>query len=118
MLQYQEIRMEVYLIIGFIDMHGRIEWLIVLILTLAYVSGVILMVRSTKKRYRSRTFVYPKTGHRYYVEKIVKAKNPTTGEWHKSVLYRGVDDGQYYVRDKEDFLNKFIPMSNWNGNNN
>ena len=112
MLQYQGMKMGVYQHIGCINMGGIVTWWVVLIV-LVYVIGIIYLVRSAKKICRSRTFIYPKTGHRYYVEKIVKAKNPTTGEWHKSVLYKGIEDGQYYVRDKEDFLNKFINIEEY-----
>lgn len=56
-------------------------------------------------------FYYPGNNHKYVVVMEVKAKDLTTGKWHKSVLYKGVEDGKFYVRDLKDFLNKFIKIS-------
>jgi len=50
---------------------------------------------------------YPKNKHYYAIIDIgtIKMKNPTTGEWKTAILY---SDGKgLYVRDLEDFNNKF-----------
>lgn len=90
-----------------------VKYLIVLgVVTLVIVSWVYL-VKDTLKRVRSRTFVYPNTGHEYYVEGVVKSKDMTTGEWYEAILYKGVTQPGTYVRNREDFLKKFIPIEDW-----
>lgn len=65
------------------------------------------------KYFNSRTYVYPKTGHRYYVEDFLKSKNPSTGEWYKAVRYFGLEDSKYYVREYGDFFAKFVLLKDW-----
>lgn len=61
-------------------------------------------------------FYYPKNQHTYEALEEVKMKDPTTGEWKDAYLYTevlptGLHKGMY-VREKEDFLNKFQAVSN------
>jgi len=51
-------------------------------------------------------FLYPKNDHLYTVLLDVRMKDTTTGEWKDAVLY--TDGKGNYVREKEDFYNKFI----------
>lgn len=59
-------------------------------------------------------FYYPDNKHRYVVLFEVKAKDPTTGKWNKSVLYKGIEDGKFYVRELKDFLHKFVKLGDGN----
>lgn len=61
-------------------------------------------------------FYYPKNQHTYEALEEVKMKDPTTGEWKDAYLYTevlptGLHKGMY-VREKEDFLNKFQAVDN------
>lgn len=58
-------------------------------------------------------FVYPKTGHEYKLLLNCRMKCPVTGEWYDAVIYKGLDDGKYYVREKGDFYGKFIKLKYW-----
>ena len=43
-----------------------------------------------------------------------RMKCPTSGEWFDAVIYRGLDDGgKYYVRERKDFLDKFVKLIDW-----
>lgn len=48
---------------------------------------------------------FPNNKHTYAVIGEVKLKNPSNGEWKDAYLY--TDGSSMYVREKEDFLNKF-----------
>lgn len=56
-------------------------------------------------------WVYKKTGNKYLPVAIYKMKNPTTGEWVDAVAYRR--DGNIYIRERQDFYDKFVPISQW-----
>lgn len=59
---------------------------------------------------RYRKFWFYK-GNKYRVkDTMVKAKNPDTGKWFDAIRYTRVDiKSDDYVRDRKDFLRKFIP---------
>lgn len=65
----------------------------------------------------SRLYIYPKTEHRYLPIYRCKLKCPSTGEWFDAVIYKGIEDEKYYVRERKDFFNKFVKLKDWeNGN--
>lgn len=58
-------------------------------------------------------YLYPKNGHIYLYKGIIRSKDRTTGEWYDAILYENYlpkADGQLFVRDKQDFMNKFIKL--------
>jgi len=63
-------------------------------------------------------YIYPKNKHIYQLLWECKMKDPTTGEWKEAVIYSQVlnSEGQCgeekYVREKQDFLNKFQAVNN------
>lgn len=61
----------------------------------------------------NKTYVYPKTGHMYSPMYWCKLKCPITGEWYDAVFYKGIEDEKYYVREKNDFFNKFVKLKDW-----
>lgn len=72
-----------------------------------------LMIKSIEKN----IYVYPKTEHQYKVLYRCKMKLPVDGTWIDALIYLGLDDGNYYVRERRDFLNKFVKLNDWkNGN--
>lgn len=105
--------MEPYQHIGFTnkkEIMGLIIILVLFVITLIY--GV-YVARHVCKVYDSRTFVYPKTGDKYHVEKVVRAKHPDTGEWYEAILYFDLKDKHEYVREKQDFIDKLISLKEW-----
>lgn len=90
-----------------------IKYIILLVVCIVLLAGMWYMAKDLDKVAKSRTFVYPGNKHRYYVMYICKLKNPTTRQWHKAVLYRGLEDDELYVRDFDDFKEQFIPIREW-----
>lgn len=77
------------------------------------------VVRLRLKEIREQLYVYPKNGHQYMPLFRCRMKNPTSGEWFDAIIYKGVEDEKFYVRERKDFLNKFVKLKDWkNGNSN
>ena len=62
---------------------------------------------------RSNTYVYPKTGHRYMPLYRCRMKNLVSGEWLNALIYRGMNNGELYVREYKDFFGKFVKLLDW-----
>lgn len=45
-------------------------------------------------------------------------KDTLSNEWIDAVLYSSLKNGQYYVRDKRQFLDKFVTLEDWEESNN
>lgn len=58
-----------------------------------------------KLLYGNNTYFYPKNRHYYFIRRIIKCKDRTTGEWYDAVLYS--DAKGQYVRELNDFNAKF-----------
>ena len=80
---------------------------------LFFIIGLYLMMKIAQKEWRKRVYVYPKTEHLYMPLYRCRMKNPTSGEWFDAIIYRGVEDERFYVRERKDFLNKFVKLINW-----
>lgn len=63
--------------------------------------------------YVSRTYVYPKTGHKYMPLYRCRMKNPVSGEWFNALIYQGMENGELYVREYKDFFDKFVKLLDW-----
>lgn len=100
-------------IFGFIDMDGII--IVILIVVIAGLAWLLCRVSELQKR---DIYVYPKTKNRYLAKGIVKMKDSLSNEWIDAVLYISLKNGQYYVRDKRQFLDKFITLKEWEENGN
>lgn len=70
------------------------------------------------KEIRGKLYVYPKNGHQYMPLFRCRMKCPTSGEWFDAIIYKGVEDEKYYVRERKDFLNKFVKFLDWKTNKN
>ena len=77
---------------------------------LAILAGVLYYSNKSQK---SQIYVYPKTKDQYLVKGIVKMKDINSGEWTDAVLYVGMKNGHHYVREKRQFLDKFITLKEW-----
>ena len=77
------------------------------------VIGAWYVTRLRTKEIRSRTYVYPKTGHEYMPLHRCRMKNPVSGEWFNALIYQRMENGELYVREYKDFFDKFVKLSDW-----
>lgn len=70
------------------------------------------------KELDSKTYVYPKNGHQYLPLFRCRMKCPMSGQWSDALIYQDRDTGHLYVRDKKDFFEKFVKLTEWNNGNN
>ena len=78
-----------------------------------YVIGIWYTMRLRVEEIRSRTYVYPKTGHKYMPLYRCRMKNPVSGEWFNALIYRGMSNGELYVIEYKDFFDKFVKLLDW-----
>ena len=90
---------------------GKIIVLIVILVLL--IGSVYILSKLSLKEFEKKVFVYPKTGHKYIPLYKCKMKDFTTGVWRDAIIYEGIEDGNYYVREKNDFFNKFVKFLDW-----
>lgn len=70
--------------------------------------------KNIMKEKNNNTYIYPKTGHKYMPLYRCKLKCPINGEWFDALIYQGLDDGgKLYVRERKDFLDKFVKFLDW-----
>lgn len=107
--------MVVYLIIGFISME---IWkvLVVTVVVVIALCGLIYTIHLLNYEQKKRIYVYPKTKNQYYAKGVVKMKDTDSGKWIDAVLYISLKNGNYYVRDKRQFLGKFVTLKEWKKN--
>ncbi len=78
-----------------------------------FILCVMYVARLWLQEVRSKTYVYPKTGHRYMPLYRCRMKNPVSGEWLNALIYRGMNNGELYVREYKDFFGKFVKLLDW-----
>ena len=94
------------------------DWKILILIgsILLFIAILCYTTKVAFKDYKKRIWVYTKTGNHYIPFYLCKMKNPDTGEWIISVAYKD-EKGNMYVRERQDFLNKFVKLKDWeNGN--
>lgn len=85
---------------------------------LFFIIGLYLLMKVALKEWKKKVYVYPKTEHLYMPLYRCRMKNPTSGEWFDAIIYKGIEDEKFYVRERKDFLDKFVKLKDWeNGNN-
>ena len=75
--------------------------------------GAYYTIRIMVKERNERTYVYPKTGHKYMPLYRCRMKNPVSGEWFNALIYQGMENGELYVREYKDFFDKFVKLLDW-----
>ena len=65
------------------------------------------------KELRDRMYVYPKNGHQYMPLYRCRMKCPASGEWFDALIYQDCKTENLYVRDRKDFLDKFVKLTEW-----
>lgn len=78
---------------------------------------ILISIRAMKEKINNDLYIYPKNKHRYLCLEKCKLKCPSTGNWYNAVIYEGIDDGNYYVREEKDFFAKFIKLKDWKDGN-
>jgi hypothetical protein len=84
-----------------------------IVIFILYAIGVWYVIRLRIKEIRSKTYVYPKTGHKYMPLYRCRILHPASGEWVNALIYKGMDDGELYVRECKDFFDKFVKLLDW-----
>lgn len=88
---------------------------VVVVIALCWLIYTIHLLNCNQKK---RIYVYPKTKNQYYAKGIIKMKDMDSGEWIDAVLYMSLKNGHYYVREKRQFLDKFVTLKDWEESNN
>ena len=94
--------------------------LVVTVVVVIALCGLIYTIHLLSCEQKKRIYVYPKTKNQYYAKGIVKMKDMDSGEWIDAVLYMSLKkkNGHYYVREKRQFLDKFVTLEDWEESNN
>jgi len=93
------------------------EFIIILVLVVASI-GLVWLLYKANELQKKNIYVYPKTKNKYLAKGIVKMKDTLSNEWIDAVLYISLKNEQYYVRDKRQFLDKFVTLEDWEKSNN
>lgn len=93
------------------------EFIIILVLVVASI-GLVWLLYKANELQKKNIYVYPKTKNKYLAKGIVKMKDTLSNEWIDAVLYISLKNEQYYVRDKRQFLDKFVTLEDWEESNN
>lgn len=92
------------------------DFIIILILIVIFACLVWLLYKANELQ-KKNIYVYPKTKNKYLVKGIVKMKDINSGEWTDAVLYVSMKNGHHYVREKGQFLDKFVTLKDWEESN-
>lgn len=92
--------------------------MVVTVVVVIALCGLIYTIHLLSCNQKKGIYVYPKTKNQYYAEGIVKMKDMDSGEWIDAVLYMSLKNGHYYVREKRQFLDKFVTLEDWKESNN
>lgn len=93
------------------------DFIIILILIVIFACLAWLLYKANKLQ-KKNIYVYPKTKNKYLAKGIVKMKDTSSNKWIDAVLYISLKNEQYYVRDKRQFLDKFVTLEDWEESNN
>lgn len=88
---------------------------VIVVIALCGAIYAIYLMNCTQKK---NIYVYPKTKNKYLVKGIVKMKDTLSNKWIDAVLYMSLENGHYYVREKKQFLDKFVTLEDWEESNN
>lgn len=92
-----------------------IVFVVILILPML---GAWYAIKLQREDFEKRVYVYPKTGHRYMPLFRCRLKCPTSGQWFDALIYQDYDSKHLYVREKKDFFDKFVKLTEYNNGNN
>ena len=109
--------MVLFLLIGYIDME---VWRIVIPLIMGAIVAIagFYVIKLRLKKIREKLYIYPKNGHQYLPLFRCRLKCPASGEWFDALIYQDYESKHLYVRERKDFLDKFVKLKDWNNGNN
>lgn len=91
--------------------------IVFVVILIVLMLGAWYAIKLQWKDFEKRLYIYPKTEHKYIPLHRCRMKCPVSGEWFDAIIYKGLDDDKYYVRERKDFLNKFIKLIDWKDGN-
>ena len=95
-------------------------WIIVtplIVVAIVTIAGF-YAIKLKLKKIRGKLYVYPKNGHQYMPLFRCRLKCPASGEWFDALIYQDYESGYLYVRERKDFLDKFVKLKDCNNGNN
>lgn len=78
--------------------------------------GAWYAVKLKVKEIENSLYVYPKNGHQYLPLFRCRMKCPASGEWFDALIYQDYNTKHLYVRDKKDFFDKFVKLTEYETN--
>lgn len=89
------------------------KFIIPIIVLILYAIGGWYIVSTRRKEIRDKTFVYPENSHHYMPLYKCRMKCPASGEWFDAIIYQKCNTEELYVRERKDFLDKFVKLKDW-----
>lgn len=83
---------------------------IILLVIAIILVGLVALIFELCRIYRRKIYIHIETGKEYMPESVIQMKHPVTRKWVDAVLYKSLENGNIYVREKEDFIEKFIRL--------
>jgi hypothetical protein len=83
---------------------------LILIISAAITIGIVALTFELCRIYKRKIYIHIETGKEYIPESVIQMKHPVTRKWVDAVLYKSLENGNIYVREKEDFIEKFIRL--------
>lgn len=80
--------------------------------------GAWYVIKLRRKELRDKMYVYPKNGHQYIPLYKCRMKYPASSEWFDALIYEDCKTEKLYVRDRKDFFDKFVKLTEYNNGNN
>jgi hypothetical protein len=90
-------------------MESMTLFIILLVIAIILV-GLVALIFDLCRIYKRKIYIHIETGKEYMPESVIQMKHPVTRKWVEAVLYRSLENGNIYVREKEDFIEKFIRL--------
>lgn len=85
--------------------------LFIMLLVIAIILvGLVALIFELCRIYKGKIYIHIETGKEYMPESVIQMKHPVTRKWVDAVLYRSLENGNIYVREREDFIEKFVRL--------
>lgn len=83
---------------------------IILLVIATILVGLVALIFELCRIYKRKIYIHIETGKEYIPESVIQMKHPVTRKWVDAVLYRSLENGNIYVREREDFIEKFVRL--------
>lgn len=92
--------------VGGINMGNLILIVIAIVLCILFYYACKKAIEELEKN----IYVYPETGNKYKILFRCKIKLPVERTWIDAMIYIGLKDGNFYVRERKEFFDKFVKL--------